>query len=56
MQNKMIKIQGARTHNLKDFDLELPRNKLVVITGFIRVLVNHHLLLIHFMQKVKGVM
>ncbi len=28
-----IRIQGARTHNLKNIDLELPRNKLVVITG-----------------------
>ena len=28
-----IKIQGARTHNLKDFDIELPRDKLIVITG-----------------------
>ena len=28
-----ITIQGARTHNLKDISLTLPRNKLVVITG-----------------------
>lgn len=28
-----IVIKGAREHNLKDIDLELPRNKLVVITG-----------------------
>jgi len=28
-----IKIQGVRTHNLKNFDLELPRDKLIVITG-----------------------
>ena len=28
-----IYIQGARTHNLKDFDLTLPRDKLIVITG-----------------------
>lgn len=28
-----IRIQGARTHNLKDISLELPRNKLIVITG-----------------------
>ena len=28
-----IKIQGARTHNLKNIDLELPRDKLIVITG-----------------------
>ena len=28
-----IIIKGAREHNLKNFDLELPRNKLVVISG-----------------------
>ncbi len=28
-----IKIQGVRTHNLKNFDIELPRDKLIVITG-----------------------
>jgi excinuclease ABC subunit A len=26
-------IQGARQHNLKNIDVEIPRNKLVVITG-----------------------
>ena len=28
-----ISIKGARTHNLKNISLEIPRNKLVVITG-----------------------
>ena len=28
-----IQIRGAREHNLKNFDLEIPRDKLVVITG-----------------------
>jgi excinuclease ABC subunit A len=28
-----IRIQGARTHNLKNIDVELPRDKLIVITG-----------------------
>ncbi|MDO8927238.1 MAG: excinuclease ABC subunit UvrA [Sideroxyarcus sp.] len=28
-----IKIRGARTHNLKNISLDLPRNKLTVITG-----------------------
>ena len=32
-QKKFIKIFGARVHNLKNFDLQIPRNKLVVITG-----------------------
>ena len=29
----IIRIRGARTHNLKDINLDLPRNQLVVITG-----------------------
>ncbi|MDR0492828.1 MAG: excinuclease ABC subunit UvrA [Nitrososphaerota archaeon] len=28
-----ISVKGAREHNLKNIDLELPRNKLIVITG-----------------------
>jgi excinuclease ABC subunit A len=31
--SERIVIRGAREHNLKDVDLELPRNSLVVITG-----------------------
>ncbi len=30
---KFIQIRGARTHNLKNFDLTLPRDQLIVITG-----------------------
>ncbi len=30
---EFIKIRGARTHNLKDISLDIPRDKLVVITG-----------------------
>ena len=30
---ELIRIRGARTHNLKNINLDLPRNKLVVITG-----------------------
>ncbi len=29
----LIRIRGARTHNLKNISLDIPRNKLVVITG-----------------------
>ena len=29
----LISIRGAKTHNLKNFDLDIPRGKLVVITG-----------------------
>src|SRR6476620_8089386 len=30
---ELIRIRGARTHNLKNINLDLPRNKLIVITG-----------------------
>lgn len=32
MTDKII-IKGAREHNLKNIDLEIPRNKLIVMTG-----------------------
>lgn len=33
MSNQMIRIKGAREHNLKNVDLEIPRDQLVVFTG-----------------------
>lgn len=33
MDEGFIKIRGARQHNLKDLDVDIPRDKLVVITG-----------------------
>lgn len=33
MEENNIKILGARVHNLQNVDLEIPRGKLVVITG-----------------------
>ena len=32
-ENERISVWGARVHNLKNIDIELPRNKLTVITG-----------------------
>ncbi|TFY98067.1 excinuclease ABC subunit UvrA [Ramlibacter rhizophilus] len=33
LKQQRIAIRGARTHNLKNVDLDIPRNRLVVITG-----------------------
>ncbi len=32
-QNDLIRVRGARTHNLKNINIDLPRNRLIVITG-----------------------
>lgn len=54
-ENNYISIKGARVNNLKNIDVNIPRNKLVVITG-LSGSVNHHSLLTHSMPKGKGVM
>ena len=33
MEQKIISIKGAKEHNLKNIDIDLPRNKFIVITG-----------------------
>ena len=33
METQYIKIRGARQHNLKNVSLDIPKNKLVVLTG-----------------------
>ena len=33
MASEFLRIRGARVHNLKNVDVEIPRNKLVVLTG-----------------------
>ncbi len=33
VSNDIINVVGARVHNLKDIDVQIPRNQLVVITG-----------------------
>ena len=32
-ENKYIEIKGARQHNLKNIDINIPKNSLTVITG-----------------------
>lgn len=33
MQDEKINVWGARVHNLKNIDVEIPRNSMTVITG-----------------------
>ena len=33
MKEEILKVRGAKEHNLKDVSVDIPKNKLVVITG-----------------------
>ena len=50
-----ISIKGARTHNLKNISLEIPRGELIVITG-LSGSGKSSLALIQSMLRVKDVM
>ena len=54
IQDKIV-VRGAREHNLKNIDVEIPRNKLVVITG-LSGSGKSSLALIRFSRKGSGAM
>ena len=54
MQDKLV-IRGARAHNLKNIDVEIPRDKLVVVTG-LSGSGKSSLAFDKFMQRVSAVM
>ena len=35
MPENKLKIRGARHHNLKNLDIDIPKNKLVIISGLV---------------------
>ncbi len=45
-----IEVRGARTHNLKNINLVIPRDKLIVVTG-LSVLANPRSLSTPYMPK-----
>ena len=55
MATERIEVKGARAHNLKNIDVSIPRDQLVVLTGFPDQ-GNHPLRLIRYMQRGSGAM
>jgi len=53
LEGGRISILGARVHNLKNIDVEIPRNKLTVITGMSGS-ATHHWRSIRFSLRDKG--
>ena len=41
LEEEFIEIIGAKEHNLKNIDIKIPRNQLVVITGLSAVSYTH---------------
>ena len=52
MKKEILQVKGAKEHNLKNVSVDIPKNKLVVITG-LSGSGNLLLLLIQFMPKVR---
>ena len=51
MPTKYLQVRGAREHNLKNIDIDLPKNKLIVITVYL--VQEKFAVLIQYMLKVK---
>ena len=56
MKQDVIAVRGARVNNLKNVNIDIPKNKLVIMTRFIGKWERHLLRLIQSMQKVRDVM
>ena len=55
MKQDVIAVRGARVNNLKNVNIDIPKNKLVIMTG-LSGSGKHLLPLILFMQKARDVM
>ena len=55
MNQNELRVKGARHHNLKNINVNIPKNKIIVISG-LSGSGNQHLHLIQFMLKGRDVM